>query len=308
MTQSSINLRQQLINFLAYSERTVRSVSTVLVGASTLLTENLIPKSLRKSTTYRVTLGMLQQFLIEKVAEMKVQNEQFEVSDNFAQRKVVGTAIEAAGLLSIGFSPLWVFAIIGDGVGGSKLYLNRLVEQLKKDGLIESETDITEVADMFDAIEAASSRSATALDMPPLSREDFSKLTADMRTGYGDAFDKTSAVMPELDTMWSSMEALTKRENISMESLLGYMTVDAMKRGSNIAWSASKTGAKLFDEKIINSYRDTIDKVSNEGADNYLANHMRPFLDAASAHFDASKKTWIETKMGGFTNETPPEA
>ena len=84
MTQSSINLRQQLINFLAYSERTVRSVSTVVVGASTLLTENLIPKSLRKSTTYRVTLGMLQQFLIEKVAEMEVQNEEFEVSDNLS--------------------------------------------------------------------------------------------------------------------------------------------------------------------------------------------------------------------------------
>ncbi len=298
MTQTISKLRQQLINALAYSERTIRSASAVVVGASTLLTENLIPRSLRKTTTYKVTLGMLQRFLIEKVAEMEMEVGDFEISDDFAQRKVMGTAIEAAGLLAVGFSPLWVFAIIGDTVGGSKLYLNRLVDQLKKDGLIDEETNITEVSQMFDAIESASSKSATALDMPPLSREDFAKLTADMRSGYGEAFDKTSAVMPELDTMWETMETVTKRENISMEALMGYMTLDAMKQGANVTWSASKVGAQLFDEKIIESYRETVNRVSNEGANDYIANHLRPFFDAASAHYDSSKKTWIETKFG----------
>lgn len=301
MTQTISNLRQQLVSFLAYSERTIRSTSAVAVGASTLLTENLIPASLRKTTTYRVTLGMLQSFLIEKVAEMETESADFEINDDFAQRKVMGTAIEAAGLLAVGFSPLWVFAIIGDSVGGGKLYLNRLVDQLKKDGLIEEETSISGISEMFDAIENASSRSATALDMPPLSREDFSKLTADMSSGYGDAFDKTSAVMPTLDTMWETMESVSKRENISMETLLGYMTLDAMKQGANVTWSAGKTGAKLFDEKIIDSYRETVSRVSDKGVDNYIANHLRPYFDAASAHFDASKKTWIETKLGEST-------
>ncbi len=298
MTQTISKLRQQLINALAYSERTIRSASAVVVGASTLLTDNLIPTSLRKTTTYRVTLGMLQTFLIEKVAEMETEVGDFEIGDDFAQRKVMGTAIEAAGLLAVGFSPLWVFAIIGDSVGGSKLYLNRLVDQLKKDGLIEEGTQITEVSEMFDAIESASSRSATALDMPPLSREDFSKLTNEMRTGYSDAFDKTSAVMPELDSMWETMESVTKRENISMETLMGYMTLDAMKQGANVTWSAGKVGAQLFDEKIIESYRETVSKVSDKGVESYISNHLRPFFDAASAHFDASKKTWIETKFG----------
>ena len=103
--------------------------------------------------------------------------------------------------------------------------------------------------------------------------------------------------MPEIDSMWETMESVTKRENISMETLMGYMTLDAMKHGANVAWSASKAGAQIFDEKIIESYRETIANISEEGADNYLSNHFRPFLDAAKDHFDASKKTWIETKL-----------
>lgn len=306
MTSFVDSLRKQLTQVLAFSERTVRSTSAVVVGASTLLTDTLIPDSLRQSTTYRVTLGMLQQFVLEKVAEVKLESgsEEFDVGDDFAQRKVFGTALEAAGILTVGFSPLWVFAIIGDSVGGSKLYLNKLVEQLKQDGLIDEETQITEVSQMFEAIERASSNSAKAIDMPPISSEDFSKLSDEMVDGYGDAFGKTSAVLPELNTIWSKMEQLTQRENISMERLMGIMTIDAMKQGANVAASVGKTSVNLFDEKILDSYRKTIDEATQVGVDSYIGNHMRPFLEAASAHFDASKQTWIE-KTFSTKDESP---
>ena len=77
-----------------------------------------------------------------------------------------------------------------------------------------------------------------------------------------------------------------------------------MQHGANVTWSASKAGAQLFDEKIIESYRETISKISEKGVDSYISNHLRPFFDAAGAHFDASKKTWIETKLGGTTELT----
>ncbi|MEM8860775.1 MAG: hypothetical protein AAGD96_20825 [Chloroflexota bacterium] len=301
MSQFVNNLREQLIQVLSFSERTLRSSSAVLVGASTLLTTTLIPESLRQSTTYRVTLGMLQQFITEKIAEVELETkgEEFDVGDDFAQRKVFGTALEAAGILTVGFSPLWVFAIIGDGVGGSKLYLNKLVEQLKEDGLIDEKTEITEVSQMFEAIERASSNSAKAIDMPPLSQQDFSNLTNEMVDGYGDAFGKTSAVLPQLDTLWASMESLTKRENISMEKLMGIMTLDAMKQGAGVATSVGKASANLVDEKILESYRKTIQDASTVGVNSYISDHMRPFLEAAGAHFNASNETWIERTFKG---------
>jgi DNA-binding transcriptional regulator YbjK len=295
--------RQGLIQMLAVSERTIRSVFTVTVGATTLLTETLFPESLRGTTTYKVTLGMLQQYIIEHVAEMKEEANQsgIEISDDYAQRKMVGTALEAAGLLTIGFSPMWVFAIVGDAAGGSKVYMNRLVDQLKKDGVIAEETEITELADLFAAVQSATSQSATAVDMPPLSREELSDLADEMKTGYAKAFSKTTNLLPQLDTIWENMGQLANRENISIERLSGIMTMTAMEwrdKGAGIAVAASRTGAELIDEKILDSYRKTLAETSEQGLENYMRSHMRPFLQTARSHFDASRTTWVERKFG----------
>ena len=123
MNRFSKAARKQLINVLAFSERTVRSLSTVAVGTTTLGTDTVLPEALRGTTTYRVTLGMLQQYIMENVAEMPREATEGEpaVTEEYVPRKMVGTALEAAGLLTMGFSPLWVFAILGDAAGGSKL-------------------------------------------------------------------------------------------------------------------------------------------------------------------------------------------
>ncbi|WP_420642820.1 hypothetical protein [Candidatus Leptofilum sp.] len=316
---------------MSTSERAIRSTFTVAIGASTLLTETLIPESLRGTTTYKVTLGMIQQYIIEQVAEMK-DEEALEISEDYAQRKMVGTALEAAGLLTIGFSPLWAFAIIGDTVGGSKVYLHRLVASLKEDGVIAAET---EVAELFEAIQQATSHSATAVDMPPLSREElstlsneltsgyrqafsnlsneltsgyrqaFSNLSNELTSGYRQAFSKSANLLPQLDSLWQRMVQTANRENISVEQLSGIMTMDAMnwgKKGTGIAKAAGRTGAALFDEKILESYRQTLAKTTEQGVEQYMRNHMRPFMQAAHSHFDASRTTWIERKFGKPTD------
>ena len=116
MSRFSEAVRQRVTRVLSLSERAVRALSAVAVGTSTLLTETLFPEALRGTTTYRVTIGLMQQFIIERVAGMgrELAEGQVELGDDYAQRKMVGTALEAAGLLTVGFSPLWVLAIAGD--------------------------------------------------------------------------------------------------------------------------------------------------------------------------------------------------
>lgn len=285
---------------LSTSERLIRSTFTVAVGASTLLTETLLPESLRGTTTYKVTIGMFQRYIMEQIAEMKSEDAEA-ISEDFAQRKMVGTALEAAGLLTIGFSPLWAFAIIGDTVGGSKIYLHRLVDRLKEDGVIAQETEVTELTDLFEAIQQATSRSATAVDMPPLSREEISKLSSELTTGYSQAFAKSTDLLPQLDSLWQRMVQTANRENISVEQLSGIMTVEAMnwgKKGTSLVRAAGRTGAELIDEQILDSYRQTLAAASEQGVEKYMMDHMRPFMQAARSHFDASRSTWIERKFG----------
>ena len=238
--------------------------------------------------------------------ESEVAEEETDLPDDYVQKKIAGTALEGAGLCAIGFSPLWVLAIAGDVAGGSKVYLNRLVENLKENGVVAEEAEITELVDVLEAVQTASSKSATVTDMPPLSREELSVTADELKASYGGVFKGAGDLAPELDGIYDDMTQLASRDNISVERLSGIMTVDAMSRGKkgvDTVVVTGQTGAQLFDEHILDSYRKTLTGVSEQGADNYVRDHFQPFLKSAKSHFDSSQMTWTEKKLKGKSEE-----
>lgn len=295
-------VQRQLAYVLSVPERTLRALAALTGGTTTILTETLLPNSLRQTTIYGVTVGMLQQFLIERVAGMEdeIVNKQYEFGDDYVQRKLAGNAVEAAGLLTIGFSPLWVFAIAGDVAGGSKLFLNRLVAQLKENNVIAKDVEVTSLVDLLEAAQASSSNSAGALDQPPLSREQLAEVADKLVHSYGETFKKSGKLLPTLDSLWARMEQLADRENITFERLSGMMAIDAAawsKTGSDTASAVGQVSIDLIDEKILDSYRQTLETVSEEGGKAYLQRHYRPFLQSAKAHFNPDQATWTEQKL-----------
>jgi hypothetical protein len=298
---------------MSLPERTIRSLAALAGGTSRLLVETLFPESLRRSTTYRVTLGMMQQFIIEQVAGMEneISADQDQLGEDFLQRKLAGNAIEAAGLLTMGASPLWVFAFAGDAAGGGKMYLNRLIRHLKANGVIDEEAQATNLVDVLEAIQSASVKSATMVDTPPLSREALSGLVDEMADSYARVFRSTSRFIPRIDALWKKMEGIARRENVSLERLVGMMTIDAAtwsKKGAGAVKSTGAAGVELFDEKILDSYRQTLDKALDRGVNNYMLDQMRPFLDSAVGHFDPERKTWTESRMEKRVRPSPRES
>lgn len=294
--------RQRLMYTLSLPERTIRSLAALLGGMSTFLTETLFPGTLRATTTYQVTIGLMQQFILERVAGIK--NElgegHVQLGEDYVQRKMAGTALEAAGLLTMGYSPLWVFAILGDVAGGSKVFLDRLVKYLKENEVITEDIQAGELVDVLEAVQEASSKSASTIDTPPLSNEELSKLADEMKLSYGRVFKSTKNLTPRLEAMWDTMEQLAFRENISIERLVGIMTVDAAlwsKKGLGIARATGQTGAALFNEKILDSYKETLATITDQRIDAFMSHHMRPFMQSARAHFDPAQKTWTEIKL-----------
>jgi hypothetical protein len=271
-----------------------------------LLTNSLLPDSLRDTTTYRVTVGLFQKFLVERMAGMQKddegQNEGGQLKDKFVQRKLLGNALEAAGLLTMRFSPLWVLAIAGDAAGGSKVFLNRLVSHLKANDVIDENAEPKELVDVLEAVQSASDKSASALDMPPLSREELSQLAYDMKESYSKVLTTSVDLIPDLSKVWDDMEQVSQREKVSLEQLMGMMVFEAAsfaQKSVGTVVAVGKTGVELFDEAIVQSYKKTLERVSSEGVDTYLANHFQPFLEAAKGHFDISQKTWLERKLTG---------
>ncbi len=292
--------RKYLLYTLSLPERTVRSLAALAGGASTLLMDTILPKSFRGTTIYNVSIGMMQRFIVENVAgiEDETGKKRRELGDDYLLRKMTGTALEAAGLMTIRFSPLWVFAIAGDVAGGSKVFLKRLVEHLKKNRIIAHDTKAVELIDILEAIQEATSASAVSIDTPPLTRNQLKELADEMKSSYGRVFEITANLMPRLDSLWESMVQMSKRENVSIEKLGGIITVDALswsKKGIGMMFASGRTGAELFDEKILDSYRKTLTAVSDKGVDVYMSSHMRPFIKSAKSHFNPGQRTWIES-------------
>ncbi|NLX23411.1 MAG: hypothetical protein GXY55_17305 [Phycisphaerae bacterium] len=294
-------LRQQLGYMVSLPERTVRSLAAMAGGTTSLLTETLFPEVLRGTTLYRIFLGDTQRFMIEKVAKIRQADanaNQPPADPQYVQKKIVGSALETAGLFAMHFSPLWVFAIAGDAAAGSNAFLKRLGEQLKANGVIEPDVQVTGLPDLLAAIQEASQSSVTAIDTPPLSREEIGNLANQLTATYGQMFARATNLLPRLETIWTQMEQVANRENISLETLGGILTIDVAgwaRKSVGAAFALGQTGTDLVGEQILDSYGRTLATISSEGVAAYLNDRMKPFLTAAKDHFDPARKTWTES-------------
>lgn len=309
------SLRERFAYLVSLPERTVRSLAAIAGGTTSLLTDTLFPDVLRNTTLYKIFVGDAQRFMIEKVAQIQQeaaeQAENQAVSEDYLQRKMVGGALETAGLLAMHFSPLWVFAIVGDAAAGSNVFLERLVKHLKVNGVIPQDARIDNLADLLATMQDSSQRSAAAIDTPPLSREEVNKLAEEMTESYRAMFVKAGNLVPRIEDIWGRMQNLADKENISIERLTGILTIDVAdwgRKGIGSVLAVGQTGADLFGEKILDSYIKTLDHVGREGVGRYLSTRLSPFMQSAMAHFHRDKKTWTETLLGAGIKTTPAPA
>jgi hypothetical protein len=295
----------------------LRSAAAVLGGTSVLLTEVLFPEAVKGSTTYRVMVGNFQRFIIDQVAQVNYfpagENEQ--AIDGYIGRKLAGNILELAGLLTMSFSPVWVFALAGDAAGGGKVFLDRLTLNLKQHGVIKPESDPKDVAGLLEAIQKASSSSANAVDMPPMSRQQLTELAAELRDGYGRMFSGSRSLLARFNAMQARMERTAEREGLSVEEVSGVMALDLAslgRAGRGATAAVGQTGTQLFGEKILASYERTLDELNSQGAGAYVSRQMKPFLAAAKGHFDPQKSTWTQERLRGkparAAGEGPAEA
>ena len=79
-----------------------------------------------------------------------------------------GNVVELGSIAAFGFSPLWLLAGTSDIVHGSRVYLNTLVDELKKAGVVGAELDVHSVDDLLRALEEGSGGTARLIDIPPV--------------------------------------------------------------------------------------------------------------------------------------------
>jgi len=285
-----MTLKKALVYALSLPERALRSTAAALGGVSKLMTNTLLPKSVRGLSFYKYFVGNTQKFLIESIGEVR-SGEGKSLPGDYLPRKIVGNIADAAGIFAFHFSPVWFFALVGDAATGTQGYLRRVTAELEKDGAIPAGTTIDSVDRLLEALARASASSAMPIDTPPLSKADLLALKEEISSSYAALYRRSADALPSLDSLWDGLMEIRRREKLPLLKVSGAMAFAATK-------AAGKATGGLFYEKILLSYAESISEVRATGFVPFFSGAAKPYLDAVAGAFSVSKKTLIERWLG----------
>ena len=288
----------RLNHYLALSfslpERMARALGSLIGGSTLLLTKTLIPTAVKNSNSYRFTFGMFQTFLIKNVAQVDGFQADTELQEHFLNRKLLGTSLEAAGLLTMHLSPVWVFAIASDAAKGGQVFLNRLVHHLKEHDVISQESHPESLEQVLLSIHDMGRQGATAIDTPPLSMAEVEELAAQLRESTSSLSKNSANLLPRFETIWNQISLVARQENLSKEQVLGMLSVSAAsiaQTGVGTAGALGKTGFYFLDEIILNDYKETLVGILETGSVSYMQQNMQPFVQNAQSHLNFKNET-----------------
>lgn len=264
---------------LSLPERTLRVLAALFGGVIYEGFEVLLPGWLRRTRLYKAIIAQSLRIVVELVGGVSGVIKTDEVTaQELAMRKAAGTGIEVAGLLAMGWSPLWLFAVVTDLTGGTRTYLRALVAELKRDGVLSADAEISSVEQLLGTLEESSDLVAETLDIPPLNLDDLRSSWQELKQHTSDLPDGE-----HLAEIYAEMQQVTEHEDLSLVDL-----------SSLIAAGAVRAGIQVGHVHIFDYYRDALQTINKEGLHLYTKRVTHPYLAAASKHFDSRTITFTQ--------------
>lgn len=298
-------MRKNKKYLLSLPERSIRFVTSIATSITSLLTKTILPKPIQNSTLYQMTFGLFQDYLIEQVAQVHIEEKANESTD-YIYKKTAGSIIEGIGLLTFHYSPIWLLAMISDIAGGSQVYLNHLTNSLKDEGLIDPNKNFSSSENLLKHIQNLSEKSAKLIDQPPVKKDDFIALYSHLNSLYQENPKELLDIFHQLETLYENIRKLSKKSNISMNTLNGLFTQDLLESFGEKAIFFSKLSSKVtlevFNTYFIKSYEETLLEIRKIGVQTYLKQHMSPFIDQMKQHFKKNKQSTTEKIIDYFEN------
>ena len=277
---------------LSLPERIFRAGAALLGGAIHETGTLLLPRLVRRSRLYEATAANLLRISIELVGGVRggstAQPET--TAGQIAVRKGAGNIVELGSIAAFGFSPLWLLAGASDVLHGSRVYLNTLVDELRKAGVVGEELDVGSVDDLLRALEEGSGGTARLIDIPPVE-------LAGLRTSLAELRASADA-LPSPAELASLFDALGETAAAERRPLLEVST------GVGLAFLTSARSVSR--EHLLVPYREDLQPVRAEGFAAYARRVSRPYALAVASHFDSNRRTWTERglrRLGGRKSE-----
>jgi len=274
-------------------ERTARAGAALTGGLVYETSEVLLPLAVRRSRLYQAIVGRLLRIAIELVGGVEgvYPTEEMPVRELLA-RKTAGNVVELSSFLAVGWSPVWLLAGASDLIGGTKVYLQTLIKQLRDAGLLAPDVDVASFEELLTTLEGTSGVLADTVDVPPLN-------IPGLRTSWGE-LQRQVADLPDaegLEEIFSDLQLAARQEDRSI-----------LEISSVVALGAVHAGVRLGDAYIFDYYRSALPTIVEEGLVSFLRRISTPYLRRARSHFDPGSSTYSERLLRRWADRRSPVA
>ena len=262
-------------------ERLARSVTAAFGGAVTEAAGLVLPRFVRRSRFYEATAKNMLRIAVELVGGVHGGRRVVEptpAAGELAVRKTAGNALELGSIAAFGFSPLWLLAVAADVLRGSRVYLDTLVDELKRAGVLAPDAHLGSLDDLLGALEGTSGGAARLIDLPPLELAELRVSLNELRE------DATGLPTPaELSCVYEGLRGAAAAEERSLLEVSSGM-------GLAFLLSAKRVGR----EHLVAPYREDWKPLRSEGFGAYARRVSDPYVDAVTGHFDPDRPTLTE--------------
>jgi hypothetical protein len=263
-------------------ERLVRSVVGTVGGLVHETAEVVLPRFARRSRLYEATAKNLLRIAIELGGDVERDAPADEPdAGELAKRKTAGNVVEVGSIAAFGFSPLWLLAAASDVSRGSRVYLDSLVSELKRGGVLREDAELSSLDDLLAALEGASGTTARLVDLPPLELRELRASITELRSSAGE--------LPSPKELAALYNGLRKEAARERRSLLEVST------GVGLAFllSARNVGR----DHVVVPYREDWRPLRREGFGAYARRIAKPYGNAIAGHFDSERRTWTDRAL-----------
>jgi hypothetical protein len=260
-------------------ERAVRALAAVVGGTVHETAELVLPRVARRSRLYEATAKNMLRIAIELVGDVdRPAPPDQPAAGEVMKRKAAGNVVEWGSIAAFGFSPLWLLAAASDLSRGSRVYLDALVAELKREGVLREEAELGTVDDLLAALEGTSGTTARLVDLPPLELAELRRSLGELRANAGEL-----PTPQELAAVYAGLRRAAARERRPL------LEVSA---GVGLAFLTS--ARTVGRERLAIPYREDLRPVREEGLAAYARRVSAPYRNALSGHFDRDRRTWTE--------------
>jgi len=267
-------------------ERTVRAGAALAGGTVYELAQVVLPRALRRSRLYEATAKNVLRIAIELVggveADAAAKDPAAPPARELALRKGAGNVVELGSIAAFGFSPLWLLAGASDLVHGSRVYLAALVEELKEQGIVRPEVEVSSVDDLLGTLERSSGKTAALIDIPPVELAGLRKSFAELR--------HEADSLPSAQQLAELYDGLRRAADLQGRSLL--------EVSSGVGLAALSSARELSRDHLVKPYREDWQPVRRQGLAAYARRRALPYRRAVSAQFDRGRKSYTERLLG----------